>query len=83
MGDKMKDYGSIKVKLDEVLKNSDLSKNELSYRAEMQRTQLNKFCKNEVTRLDVYVLARLCHALNCSITDLLEYIPPSEQDKNS
>ena len=48
---------------------------------EMQRTQLNQFCKGTVTRLDTAVLARLCCALNCKIEDLLEYVPPENKEK--
>ena len=47
--------------------------------AEMQRTQLNQFCKGTVTRLDTAVLARLCYALDCKIEDLLEYVPPENK----
>ncbi len=47
------EYGTIRIKLDELLKESGLSKNMLSYRAEMQRTQLNNYCKNQITRLDM------------------------------
>ena len=53
-----------------------MSKNKLSHRAEMQRTQINHYCNNEVTRLDIDVLARLCTVLECEIGDLLEFIPP-------
>lgn len=73
-------YGYIKIKLDELLAASGMSKNKLAHRAEMQRTQINKFCNNEITRLDTDVLARLCTALNCRIEDLLEFVP-TEQDK--
>ena len=52
-----------------------------AHRAEMQRTQLNQFCKGTVTRLDTAVLARLCCALNCKIEDLLEYVPPENKEK--
>ncbi len=45
----------------------------------MQHTQLNNYCKNNVTRLDTDVLARLCAVLECGIGDLLEYIPPENQ----
>ena len=75
----MEKYGTIRIKLDELLESSKLSKNKLSHRAEMQRTQINNFCKNKVTRLDTDVLARICHAFDCSISDLLEYIPPEEE----
>ena len=41
------EYGTIRIKLDELLKASGLSKNILSHRAEMQRTQINNYCKNQ------------------------------------
>ena len=73
------DYGYVKIKLDEVIEKQGISKNKLAHRAEMQRTQLNQYCKGTVTRLDTAVLARLCCALNCEIGDLLEYIPPENK----
>ena len=75
------EYGTIRIKLDELLKASGLSKNKLSHRAEMQRTQINNYCKNQITRLDIDVLARLCTVLNCEIGDLLEFIPPEKIEK--
>ena len=67
-------YGKIRIKLDELLKKSGMSKNKLSQRAEMQRTQLNHYCNNTITRLDTDVLARLCTVLDCEIGDLLEFV---------
>ena len=72
------EYGTVRIKLEELIKESGLSKNMLSHRAEMQRTQLNNYCKNRVARLDVDVLGRLCTVLNCEIGDLLEFVPPEE-----
>ena len=74
----MDSHGTIRIKLNELLEKSGMSKNKLSHRAEMQRTQINNFCNNKITRLDIDVLARLCAALDCKISDLLEYIPPEE-----
>ena len=73
------EYGTIRIKLDELLKESGLSKNMLSHRAEMQRTQINNYCRNQITRLDIDVLGRLCTVLNCEIGDLLEFVPPEEK----
>ena len=73
----MGQFGTIRIKLDELIKKTGISKNMLSHRAEMQRTQINHYCNNTITRLDTDVLARLCTALNCEIGDLLEFIPPS------
>ena len=76
----MSEYGKIKIKLDELIKQSGMSKNKLSHKAEMQRTQINNYCKNEVTRLDTEVLARICTVFNCKIEDVLEFIPPDEKE---
>lgn len=74
----MEQYGTIRIRLKELLEESGMSKNKLCHRAELQHTQLNNFCKNQVTRLDTDVLARICGALGCGIGDLLEYIPPEK-----
>jgi len=74
----MERYGTIHIKLDQLIEKSNISKNKLSQRAEMQRTQLNNYCNNKVTRFDADVLARLCTVLDCKIGDLLEFIPPEK-----
>lgn len=73
------DYGTIKIRLNELIEREGISKNKLSHRAEMQRSQINNYCNNDITRLDTAVLARLCTVLNCEIGDLLEYVPPKEK----
>ena len=74
----MERFGTIRIKLAELLEVRGLSKNKLSQRAEMQRTQLNHYCNNTITRLDIDVLARLCTVLNCGIDELLEFAPPED-----
>ena len=75
----MEKQGTIRIKLNELLEQSGMSKNKLSQRAEMQRTQLNHYCNNTITRLDTDVLARICSTLNCKIEDLLEFVPYEEK----
>ncbi len=74
----MGEYGTIRIKLDELIKEAGLSKNKLSHRAEMQRSQINHYCNNSISRLDIDVLARICTVLECEIGDLLEFIPPEK-----
>ena len=64
--------------LEDILKERDISLNQLSFRAEMQRTQLRNYRDNKVQRLDIDILLRLCYVLECDLTDLIEYIPPED-----
>ena len=75
----MEQYGKIVIKLDKLIKQSGLSKNKFCQRAELQRTQLNNYCNNDVTRLDTDVLARMCSVLGCEIGDLLEFVPNNDK----
>ena len=76
----MEKCGTIKIKLNEQIEKVGISKGKLCQRAEMERTQLNRFCKNTITRLDTDVLARLCTVLECGIGDILEFVPPEKQN---
>ncbi len=78
----MYEYGEIRIHLDELIKSSGLSKKRFSIQANMQRSQINHFCNNQITRFDADVLTRICSALNCQINDLLEYIPPENSLKD-
>ena len=40
-----------------------ISKNKIVLGADVQRTQLQKYCQNRVARVDLGVLARLCDYL--------------------
>ena len=73
----MSDRGTIVIHLDELLEQAGLSKNKFCQRAEVQRSQLNGYLKNTITRLDTDVLVRMCDTLDCTISDLLEYKPKS------
>ena len=74
----MERFGTVKINLSKLIEENGISKNKLSQRAEMQRTQINHYCNNTITRLDIDVLARLCTVLGCEIGDLLEFVPPKE-----
>ena len=77
----MEEYGTIRIKLDELIEKSGISKNKLSHKAEMQRTQLNKYMNDEVSLLSVDVLERICSVLECDISDLLVFRTDSEEEE--
>lgn len=70
--------GEIRIHLAEIMKERDISMNQLSFRTEMQRTQLRNYRDNKIQRLDIDILKRLCYVLECDLHDLIEYIPYSE-----
>ena len=71
-------YGSIKIKLNDIVKEKGISNRQLAFAAQMQRSQLKAYLDNNVTRFDADVLARLCTVLDCQISDILEFIPPEK-----
>lgn len=55
-GGKVEDnYGHLEIRLDELLKKKGLSKNKLSYKAEISWKQIDNYCTNNITRLDIYI----------------------------
>ena len=63
----------IRIKLDETLEKLKISRYELSKRAGIQYQVVDKYYKNKVVRYDSYVLDRMCSALGCDISDILQY----------
>ena len=70
--------GRIRIKLAEIMEQKGVSMNQLSFRTEMQRTQLRNYRDNKIQRLDIDILQRLCYLLECDLYDIVEYIPPEE-----
>ena len=60
--------------LENLLKEKHISKNKLCEACNLQRTQLNNYCKNKVTRIDFTILAKLCEFLHWIIPVPLSYI---------
>ena len=75
------EFGTVKLHLKELMDERSLSLTKLSFRAEMQRTQLKHYYDSTIQRVDLAVLSRLCYALNCDLHDLLEYIPPEKDNR--
>lgn len=59
--------------LDKTLKKLKISRYELSKRTDIQYQVIDNYYKNKVKRYDGFVLDRICTALDCDISDILEY----------
>ena len=75
------EIGTIRIKLGEVMAERGISKYKLGFDARMQSRQINAYCDNVMSKVDLEILARLCAALDCEISDLLEYVPPGKSEK--
>ncbi len=63
----------VKLTLDSALKNFNISRYELSKRTGIQYQIIDNYYKNKVVRYDSFVLDRICQAIGCNISDLIEY----------
>ncbi|MBQ8830641.1 MAG: helix-turn-helix transcriptional regulator [Oscillospiraceae bacterium] len=61
------------IKLDKLLEKLGVSRYELSKRTGIQYQIIDNYYKNRVKRYDSYVLDRICTALECDISDIIEY----------
>ena len=62
-------------KLEDILKDKKISINRLMRETNTDFKVIKRMLTGELVRFDIFVTARLCDYLNCSITDIIEYIP--------
>lgn len=63
----------IRIALDILLDQRGVSRYELAKRTGIQYQIIDNYYKNRVKRYDSYVLERICDALDCTISDIIEY----------
>lgn len=72
--------GKIIITLEDYRKEHNISKYKIIKNCGVGATQLNSYCKNNISRIDLPVLARICDYLECDICDILRYIPGDEMN---
>ncbi len=74
----MDDYGYVKVKLSEVLENKGITRNKLSALTGIKYDVIDRYYKAvSIEMVDLNFIAKVCHVLDCTVSDLLEYYAPS------
>lgn len=68
-----KTHGRVIITLEEYRLAHNISKNKIVQGANVQRTQLQNYCNNRVSRVDLDVLARICGFLDCELSDIMRY----------
>lgn len=63
----------IRLTIKEYIDSRNITRYELTKRTGICFQNIDKYYKNKVIRYDSYVLDRICEALDCDISDLIEY----------
>ena len=74
-------YSHLEIRLAELIKEKGLNRNKVSLKAAMNWRQVDRYCENDITRLDTFVLCKLCTALECEIQDLLVFVPAEKEQE--
>ena len=69
----LKDYGKLEITLKEVLDKKDISRNKLCTMIAVNYDLVNRYYNNRVIRIDIDIIARMCFALDCNVSDILKY----------
>ena len=62
-------------KLEDLLKENNVSINKLMRDTNTDFKVLKRIMTGELVRFDIFVVARLCDYFDCEITDIIEYVP--------
>lgn len=71
------DYGTLSLRINDILRTKGISKNQLCKDLDIPRTNFNRYCRNEFQRLDVGLICKLCHYLEVDVGELITYNPPA------
>lgn len=69
----IKDYGKIEICLKSILEVKNITRNYLAKSSNTRFEVINKWYNNQVEKLDLDVLARICYVLDCSPSDIIKY----------
>lgn len=63
----------IKLTIDRYINEKKITRYELAKRTGISFQIIDKYYKNKVVRYDSYVLDKICIALDCDVSDIVEY----------
>jgi len=64
----------VRLRLAEYIDQKQITRYEISKRTEIKFHTIDKYYKNKVVRYDSYILDKICAALDCNISDIIEYV---------
>lgn len=73
------EYGTLSLRINDILKEKGISKNQICKDLDIPRTNFNRYCRDEFQRLDVGLVCKLCWYLQVEVGELLVYQKPPQQ----
>ena len=70
------DFGTVTMRIEEVLKEKGISKNQICKDLDLPRGNFNRYCRNNFQRIDAALLCKLCWYLNVDLSELVVYHRP-------
>ena len=64
----------IRLTLKEYIDENKITRYALSKSTDIKFQVIDKYYKNKVVRYDSYILDKICAALDCNISDIIEYV---------
>lgn len=66
-------YGNIEIRVKDLIGERNISKYELARLTGTRYETIDKWCKNDVSKMNLDVLAKICFVLDCHPSDILIY----------
>lgn len=67
------DFGKIELRIMDILKEKNISKNTICKELDIPRSNFNRYCRNDFQRIDTGLLCKLCWYLDIDISELIVY----------
>lgn len=69
-------YGRIEMRIEEILKEKGISKNQICKDLDLPRGNFNRYCRNDFQRIDTGLICKLCWYLKIDVGELVVYKQP-------
>lgn len=67
------DYGSLHLRIEDLLHEKGISKNQICKELDIPRSNFNRYCRDDFQRLDVGLICKLLYYLQVDVADLIIY----------
>lgn len=69
----LKNYGKIEFNIKKIMEEKNITRNKLATLTGATYNVINRYYNNDISRLDLDVLARICYVLDCEVADIIKY----------